>query len=550
MPNGWTVDAVADTITFLEAPAAGTNNIVVNEIPTANFNSTDVWAVGAWCTAYGFPSEVEFYADRLIFAATLSQPQNLWMSRIGDYSMFGRSTPILDDDPITSTFNARQLNQIVEIVALESMIVLTSGGEWRAQGGEGDVLTPSTTGFRPQTKVGASPLPALTVEESAIFTQAKGYSVRGLTYTFEKDGYSDTDLTAFASHLVENRQIIDWCYQAVPYSAIYAVRDDGMVLSMTYKREHRVVAWTRLPFGDDASPAECLSSCSIPEESSNAVYFAVRRWVNGAWRQFIERAGDQVDDVRDWIGSDCSLVFDGRNTAATTITLASANWEPEFPVTITASAALFSNPSSLGDAIVLDYDGEPLPIEIFEYVSPTVVRGYPERLVPVGLRAPGVSWALARDTFSGLSHLEGAQVRIGSDGFDMDRQTVVGGQITLDQPGVVVCVGLPFVADFESLDFTLIGGEAVGGRTKLCRTIDLLLKGTRTIKAGTTFDALEELKARDSESLYLPPAEKTEVATLDVHGEWQKSPRVCIRHDSAYPACVLSMTPHVEITPR
>lgn len=546
MLNGWTVDAAGDTITFLEAPPAGTNNVAVSEIATANYNATDVWALGAWCVEYGFPGEVEFYADRLIFAATLSQPQNLWMSRIGDYSMFGRSTPILDDDPITATFNARQLNQIVEIVALESMIVLTSGGEWRAQGGEGDVLTPSTTGFRPQTKVGASPLPALTVEESAIFTQAKGYSVRGLTYTFEKDGYSDTDLTAFASHLVEGRQIVDWCYQAVPYSAIYSVRDDGLVLSMTYKREHRVVAWTRLPFGSVEAPAQALSACSVPEEKSNAVYFAVRRFINGAWRQFIERAGDHVDDVRGWIGSDCSLVFDGRNVSTTTVMLSSTNWQPEFPVTITASAALFDT-SSVGDAIVLDYDGEPLPIEIYEYVSPTVALGYPEREVPVSLRSPGTSWAMARDTFSGLGHLEGTQVRIGADGFDMDRQTVIGGQITLDQPGVVVCIGLPYVCDFESLDFTLVGGQPVGGRQKLCRAIDLLVKDTRSIKAGTAFDALEELKARELESLYLPPAAKTEIVTLDVHGEWQKSPRVCIRHDSAYPACVLSITPLVEI---
>lgn len=542
MSNGWNVNAILDEITFLQAPPSGTGNVVVREFVTTAYNATDVWAIGAWNKEYGFPSEVEFYADRLIFAATRDQPQTLWMSRIADYSMFGKSTPILDDDPITATFNARQLNQIREIVALESMIVLTSGGEWRAQGGEGDVLTPSTTGFRPQTKVGASPLHALVVEESAIFTQDKGYSVRGLSYTFEKDGYSDTDLTAFAGHLIENRKLVDWTYQPVPYSAVYAVRDDGWLLSMTYKREHRVVGWARQTGGHH------LSVTSIPEDGTNALYLAVRRTINGQTKVFIERQGDQVDDVREWVGSDCSLTYDGRNFGTTTMSLSSATWAAGDPVTITASAPTFGA-NNVGDALVLDYDGEPLYVRITAYTSTTVVTGTPERDIPVALRNPGTAWAMAVDTFTGLTHLNGAQVRVGYDGFDHDGLvTVTGGQVVLEHPGVIVTIGLPYKCQFESLDFTLVGGQPVGGRTKLCREIDLLIKGTKSIKAGTMFDALEELKAREDESLYLPPRDKTETVTLNVHGEWVTNPRVCIEHDSAYPATVLSMTPKVEFS--
>src|SRR5690348_2641787 len=116
MAQGWTVDAVADTITFLEAPPAGTGNVVVKEFATADLNATAVWALGAWHGAYGFPREVEFFSDRLVFAATVSQPQTLWLSRIGDYSMFGKSTPIADDDAITATCNARTLNRVTDLL--------------------------------------------------------------------------------------------------------------------------------------------------------------------------------------------------------------------------------------------------------------------------------------------------------------------------------------------------------------------------------------------------------------------------------------------------
>ena len=130
MSQGWSVNAATDQITFLIAPPTGTNNIVVNEYASADLNATPLWAIGAWNPSFGYPSEAEFFAERLIFAATYSQPQTMWFSRIGDYSFHGKSTPIKDDDAITYTMNARQLNTIQELVPLESLIALTSGGEW------------------------------------------------------------------------------------------------------------------------------------------------------------------------------------------------------------------------------------------------------------------------------------------------------------------------------------------------------------------------------------------------------------------------------------
>src|SRR3546814_4943292 len=54
-----------------------------------------------------------------------------------------------------------------------------------------------------------------------------------------------SDLTAFAGHLLKNRQIVDWTWAPEPWSAVFAPRDDGVLLSLTYKREHQVVAWAR-----------------------------------------------------------------------------------------------------------------------------------------------------------------------------------------------------------------------------------------------------------------------------------------------------------------
>src|SRR3546814_7674852 len=112
--------------------------------------------------------------------------------------MFGRSTPIADDDAFTATMNARQLNEIVDLIPKQHLLALTVGGVWKIGGSDSDVLTPTTVSTRPQPSTGANSLAALDVGETAIYFTYKGGQVRDLAYTFEADGYAGSDLTAFA----------------------------------------------------------------------------------------------------------------------------------------------------------------------------------------------------------------------------------------------------------------------------------------------------------------------------------------------------------------
>src|SRR5690625_1521131 len=103
----WTINATTDEITFYLPPASGTDNIEVREMPSSGVGGSDVWALGAWSPHYGYPREVEFYGDRLWFASSPSAPQTFWASCIGDYSNFGRSSPIVDSDAVTFAINAQ-----------------------------------------------------------------------------------------------------------------------------------------------------------------------------------------------------------------------------------------------------------------------------------------------------------------------------------------------------------------------------------------------------------------------------------------------------------
>lgn len=533
----WIIDPIPDTLVFNTAPANGAA-IVVNEYDVSTVGATSVWALGAWSGEYGYPAEVEFFAERLVFAATAVQPQSAWASRIGDYSFFGKSTPIQDDDAFAVTMNARKLNKIVDLLPKQHLLALTVGGVWKIGGGDSEVLTPSTVSAKPQPSTGASRLRALDVGVTAIYLTLKGRQVRDLAFTFEADGYAGSDLTAFASHLLEDATITDWCFADVPYSAVFAVRADGWALTMTYKREHQVVAWAR-----HDTQGTFLATQSIPEATEHGTYVVVERVVNGVTKRYIERFADQVEDDREWVGLDSSLSYDGRNATGTTLTITSGTVDDT--VIITASASTFAA-SNVGDQVVLDYDGDPLRITITEYTSATVVKGNPSRDLTADDLAPGTDWALAVDTLSGLDHLEGCTVQIAGDGFEYPEQAVASGSVTLAQPAVVAHVGLAYTCDFESLDMMLVGGQPVGTRQKLIREVGILVKGTRSIFAGTSFDTLEEHKPRSDESMNLPPELQTTWLKMPVHGEWQQNPSVCIRNTSPFRCTVLALEPSVE----
>src|SRR3546814_12129628 len=112
--------------------------------------------MGAWNGEYGFPGEGEFFSDRLILAASIDQPQTLWASRTGDYSMFGRSTPIADDDAFTATMHARQLNEIVHLIPKQHLLARTVGGVWKIGGRDSGVLNPPPVSPPPQPQPGAN----------------------------------------------------------------------------------------------------------------------------------------------------------------------------------------------------------------------------------------------------------------------------------------------------------------------------------------------------------------------------------------------------------
>lgn len=261
-----------------------------------------------------YPAAVSYFEQRRVFAGTLNKPQNLWMTKSGTESNMNYCLPVRDDDSIQFRVAAREANTIRHVVPLSSLILLTSGAEWRVTSLNSDALTPSTVSVIPQSYVGASMVQPAIIANNLIYVAARGGHVREMAYAYQANGYITGDLCLRAPHLFDFFDIKDMAYRKAPYPIIWCVSSSGKLLGLTYIPEQQVGAWHQ--HDTDGTFESC---CIVAEGAEDVLYCVVNRTINGAQKRYIEFLHTrQFANQADAFFVDCGLTYSG--APATVIT--------------------------------------------------------------------------------------------------------------------------------------------------------------------------------------------------------------------------------------
>ncbi len=504
--------------------------------------------------ANNYPGCVGYYQQRLTFAGSNNSPQTVWMSRTGLFKNFGYSTPNKDDDAITFTIASREVNRMRHLLGLRKLLGLTSGGEWTFSGSESG-LTAKSIQASQEGYDGSSTVPPVVVGQQAVYLQARGSRVSSFGYSLQADGFSGDDLTIFAAHLFRGHELVSVAYQKIPDSIVWYVRDDGLLLGLTYLPEQQLVAWHQHVTDGFVESIAC-----IPEGMEDTLYMVVRRTINGVQKRYIERmASRQFQSISDAFFVDCGLSYDGRNAdAAKTMQLTGGiSWEYPELVTMTAGGHAPFSPASVGVRYALhashfDADenriDDTVRVEVTGYVSANVVTVQLLIICPVALRNVTVSdWDRQTRVLSGLGHLEGKTVSILVDGNVEPQQVVTAGSITLQSYAGVVHAGLPYASDIETLNIELKNANETMLDKKIAVTsLTVLTEESRGIFAGSSraLDDLYEFKPeRDTYENPLEPL--TGQAEIIIPNNWEEKGRICIRQSDPLPLTVLAVIPEV-----
>lgn len=529
----------------------GTGLDLVSGTTSSTSESSWRWAFGAWSDAKGWPACVCYHQQRLVFAGSATHPTTMWMSRTDAFGDFGQSNPILDDDALTFSLAAGQQSPIQSMLPLGQLMAFTEGSSWLIGNSAQAALTPGNLFARQQGFNGASTTPVLGADGALLFVQAKGETVRGIgySYAYAYDNYSSANnLSIHASHLLDGHQIEEWTLHQVPYSCVWAVRDDGLLLGFTYNQEQQIAAWHR----HDTANGAFESVCCISEGDEDALYVIVRRQVGDDTVRMVERMATRVvRDLADGVFLDSSLSFDGRNDSTQTITLSGgSSWDQTDVITLVSSSALFGTRALVGDQIgfVLP-DGAFLRVTILTVASGTSATGLPNRQVPAEYRSAARSdWFRAVPKISGLDHLVGQTVGVLGDGAALGTLVVAeDGSVTLTSPHFRICVGLPITADVETLGVAFPLPDSGLSRVKAINAVRLMVSESCALQAGRDEANLMQVKSRNFQFYGATDGPFSGIEGVSIPTSWTTDGSILIRNGAPLPVTLTAIIPEVAV---
>jgi hypothetical protein len=207
--------------------------------------STHDWSFGALGVRNGYPSFSCMYQGRLWLGGMPGLPTTLLASAVDDFQNFSMGSA--DDAAMHLSIMGSDQSRICWICATRQLLIGTSDSEWALTSGAGNMLTPTTVAFRRQSSVGSEAMPARAVENTVLFVQRGGCRLREIAYRLESDGYSATDVSMLAEHLLRSG-VKDWCVQRGANFNVWVLAADGTLAVLTINLEQQVTAWQRVEF--------------------------------------------------------------------------------------------------------------------------------------------------------------------------------------------------------------------------------------------------------------------------------------------------------------
>ena len=301
------------------------------------------------------PSVVAFFEQRLVFGNTNNNPQTLWFSKNGDYTNFTVGTA--DDDALIYTIVANQSNEIRFLSSTAVLTVGTAGGEYVLTSTNDGPITPTTTLIRKYSNYGSAKVNTVQVADVTLFIQRGNRKIREFKFigNVNVGGYSAPDLSILSEHIT-NGGLVDVAYQQEPDGVVWFVRNDGVLLGMTYRREEEVVAWHKHIIGGSFSGGNAVveSIATLPTDTGeDELYMIVKRTINGATRRYIEKLS-----LFDFGGDTTSAFFvdSGLSYSGGAISSVSGLYHLEGEtLTILANGAAHANKTVSNGGISLDF---------------------------------------------------------------------------------------------------------------------------------------------------------------------------------------------------
>ncbi len=512
----------------------------------------------------GNPGVPGFFQTRLMLAGAPQGPQSYELSQPLSFFNFNVSNPSQDDDAISGTIISEDLNDIRSLVDVPSGVVaLTGHGAWLINGGGGistaAPITPLNQTANPQAFNGANDLRPIKINLDVLYGTNKGNYVRDLTYNIYANIYTGNDITVLSNHLFFNYYMLDWAWSEEPFKTLWAVRNDGILLSLGYVKEQELIGWAH-----HDTDGQFLSVATVIENAGggnivDAVYVIVQRTIGGVPVQYVERMADRFFPYgyEDSWCVDCGLQTVPQVTVTGPQLFINGNTIVGQTIGLVDG---FNGPFTAGMVgWIVRAGGGIYRITVFHNATfvdavvvqlPTLMNPYEaNQAYPI---STGYTIWQPVTVVSGLTQLIGQSVVGVADGVVVGPFTVSGGgAVELLAPATKITLGLAYIAQLQTLPLDL-GEPTIQGKRKKIVALSMRVADTLGLSVGTSFTNLVPMKDFTLGNI---GTQSDEVVTALVNGDgrtiidqaWQVAGSYCVQQSLPYPATVLGVMPEVAV---
>lgn len=274
-------------ITSITNPSTAAATVIKNlKVTTATTN----WAEGAWSDVRGWPARVCFHQQRLFFARTSYQPQNLWGSVPFVYEDYSVNTG-QDDDALNIQLLSGESNDIKWIASGDKLVAGTYGGDFVIGSGDDSPLTPDNTNVLGKTSWGSEAIQPRRIGNFLYYVQRFYAKLREFFFTWDFNTYKSNDKTILAPHIAGVGGFKEMSYQQNPDTVLWAVCSSGVLATMTREVDQEIQGWAK-----QTTDGYYESVATIPSQDSphDEVWVIVKRNISGSDVRYVERFKSQI----------------------------------------------------------------------------------------------------------------------------------------------------------------------------------------------------------------------------------------------------------------
>lgn len=422
------------------------------------------WRAGEFGLHRSYPRAITFHEQRVVLAGSINEPQKIWFSKSGEYENFDEDyTSLTADDAFNRTIASSTNDSILWLFSDEVLFFGCSDSIWIAKPSNNSAgLSNTDIGLKRQIAFGSEWVDPVYADNSPFYLQRGKQKIRSINYTANQGKFTTEDITIRSDHITGSG-IKRFDYQQNPVSTIWALREDGQIAKFVYESNQDVNCWTRFKTDGIIEDIAIIPSGKEYDE----IYFIVNRTINGATKRFIEvlEPNFSYNNI-DYIYSDCSLTYDGRQNTTLTLTTTTAT-AGNSVFTANSVGKEIHNIAGMGKATIVSYtSGTVVGIEIIkDFASNNLTAN---------------NWGIAINEVTGLSHLIGENVVVNGDFATEPKQKLVDntGKILLNNFAVIIHAGLKYESIFTSMPteskkfLQTIGSQ----QSKLMRITELAIK--------------------------------------------------------------------------